>query len=196
MKILIDNGHGEDTPGKRSPDGRLREYAYTREIADMVVSKFKGSGLDAERIVTENNDVPLSERCKRVNNECKKLGTANVILISIHCNAAGSNGQWMNARGWEAYTCLGQTKSDVLAEHLYKAAKENLLGMKLRTDILDKDSDKESDFYILKNTKCPAVLTENLFQDNREDVDFLLSQKGKESITKLHVDGIISFLKS
>ena len=33
MKVLIDNGHGAETPGKRSPDGRLREYAYTREIA-------------------------------------------------------------------------------------------------------------------------------------------------------------------
>lgn len=28
MKILIDNGHGVDTPGKRSPDRKLREYAY------------------------------------------------------------------------------------------------------------------------------------------------------------------------
>ena len=36
MKILIDNGHGENTPGKRSPDGTFREYAYTREIADEV----------------------------------------------------------------------------------------------------------------------------------------------------------------
>ena len=26
MKILIDNGHGENTPGKRSPDGSLRVY--------------------------------------------------------------------------------------------------------------------------------------------------------------------------
>ena len=33
MKILIDNGHGENTPGKRSPDGRFREYKYNREIA-------------------------------------------------------------------------------------------------------------------------------------------------------------------
>ena len=31
MKILIDNGHGENTPGKRSPDGKLREYLYARE---------------------------------------------------------------------------------------------------------------------------------------------------------------------
>ena len=32
MKILIDNGHGENTPGKRSPDGLFREYKYAREI--------------------------------------------------------------------------------------------------------------------------------------------------------------------
>ena len=36
MKILLDNGHGENTPGKRSPDGKLREYLYAREIASMV----------------------------------------------------------------------------------------------------------------------------------------------------------------
>lgn len=30
MKILIDNGHGSNTPGKCSPDGRLREYSYVR----------------------------------------------------------------------------------------------------------------------------------------------------------------------
>lgn len=36
MKVLLDNGHGAETPGKRSPDGRLREYAYTREIAILV----------------------------------------------------------------------------------------------------------------------------------------------------------------
>ena len=33
MKILIDNGHGANTQGKRSPDGRLIEALYTREIA-------------------------------------------------------------------------------------------------------------------------------------------------------------------
>ena len=41
MKILIDNGHGENTPGKRSPDGTFREYAYTREIADEVVREMR-----------------------------------------------------------------------------------------------------------------------------------------------------------
>jgi N-acetylmuramoyl-L-alanine amidase len=50
-----------------------------------------------------------------------------------------------------------------LAECLYDAAKKNLKDKKLRTDYLDKDSDIESNFYVLKHTLCPAVLTENFF---------------------------------
>ena len=108
MKILIDNGHGVDTAGKRSPDGSLREYKYAREIAEKVVSELKKRGFDAERIVTEENDISLSERCRRVNSICDRVGTKNVILVSIHCNAAGNGSQWMNARGWEAWTSVRQ----------------------------------------------------------------------------------------
>ena len=70
MKVLIDNGHGENTKGKRSPDGKLREYAWTREIADMLVLELGKMGIDAERVVKETIDVPLSERCRRVNEIC------------------------------------------------------------------------------------------------------------------------------
>ena len=182
MKVLIDNGHGSNTKGKCSPDGRLMEYAYTREIADMLVYELKKLAIDAERIVREELDVPLSERCRRVN----EYKASEAILISIHCNAAG-NGSWMTARGWEAWTSIGHTKADKLATCLYEAAEEILTGMKVRKDMSDGDDDKEENFYILKHTKCPAVLTENLFQDNKEDVDFLLSFEGKKAIVNLHV---------
>ena len=59
MKILIDNGHGENTPGKCSPDGRLKEWIYTREIADRIVTGLREKGFNAERIVKENIDIPL-----------------------------------------------------------------------------------------------------------------------------------------
>lgn len=194
MKVLIDNGHGVDTAGKRSPDGSLREYKYAREIAEKVVSELKKRGFDAERIVTEENDISLSERCRRVNSICDRIGTKNVILVSIHCNAAGNGSQWMNARGWEAWTSVGQAAADKLADCLYKAAEET--DFKIRKDTTDGDPDKEGHLYILKHTKCPAVLTENLFQDNKEDVAFLLSEAGKETIVSLHVKGIINYLKT
>jgi len=194
MKILIDNGHGINTPGKCSPDGKLKEWAYTRFLAEGIIESLKAKGYDAERIVHEDIDISLGERCRRVNCFCNKLGKDNVLLVSVHCNAAG-NGQWMTARGWSAYTTPGHTKSDILAESLYTAAAKIINGQHFRTDRSDGDSDIEERFYILKNTNCAAVLTENLFQDNKEDVSFLLSDLGKSAIIELHVEGIINYIK-
>jgi N-acetylmuramoyl-L-alanine amidase len=190
MKVLIDNGHGSNTPGKCSPDGRLREYAYTREIAERLVMELRKNGIDAERIVKEEIDVPLAERCRRAN----EYKASEAILVSIHCNAAGNGSDWMSARGWEAWTSVGKTKADKLATCLYEDAEHCLPGMKMRKDMADGDLDKESQFYILRHTNCPAVLTENLFQDNREDVEFLLSEEGKRAIVSLHVWGIMKYL--
>lgn len=190
MKVLIDNGHGSNTPGKRSPDGRLREYAYTREIAERLVMELRKNGIDAERIVKEEIDVPLAERCRRAN----EYKASEAVLVSIHCNAAGNGSDWMSARGWEAWTSVGKTKADKLATCLYENAEHCLPGMKIRKDMTDGDQDKENGFYILKHTKCPAVLTENLFQDNKKDVEFLLSEEGKLAIVNMHVWGIMKYL--
>ena len=195
MKILIDNGHGVNTAGKCSPDGKFREYKYTREIAIEVVKRLKAEGYDAERIVTEDGDISLGQRCARVNAWCDRMGAKNVVLVSIHNNAAGNNGQWMAARGWEAWTSKGQTQGDKLADCLYSAAKKYLPGMKIRTDIADGDADKESNFTILYRSKCPACLTENLFQDNKEDVAYLLSAEGRKAIVGLHVEGIKEYVR-
>ena len=82
MTILIDNGHGSDTPGKRSPDGLFREYSYTREIARRVVLELSDCGYDARLLVPEIVDIPLTERCRRVNAICDEVGTANVIFCA------------------------------------------------------------------------------------------------------------------
>lgn len=47
-----------------------------------------------------------------------------------------------------------------------------------------------------RDTICPAVLTENLFQDNKDEVRFLLSEDGKKAITNLHVNSIIKYINS
>jgi len=194
MKILIDNGHGQETPGKRSPDGILREYRYAREIAKQIVDELRAKGYDAERLVTEEKDISLSERARRANEQCGKHGIDNVLLVSIHCNAAG-NGEWMSAQGWSAYTTKGKTKSDELATMLYEEAEKNFAGRKIRKDLSDGDPDWEENFYILRKTKCAAVLTENFFQDNKEDVSYLISLEGRRQVVRTHVDGIIKYVK-
>ena len=194
MKILIDNGHGEETPGKRSPDGLFREYRYTREIAHKIVEGLKERGYDAELLVPETEDISLQERTRRANEWCGKFGADKVILVSVHCNAAGDSRAWMKARGWSAYTSKGTTKADELATILYEAAEANFINQKIRKDFSDGDPDFEESFYILCKTKCPAVLTENFFQDNKEDVSYLLSLEGRRQIVKTHIDGIINYI--
>lgn len=195
MKILLDNGHGQETAGKRSPDGSFREYAWTREITFRIEQELRKLGYDAVRIVPEATDISLRERTRRVNEICGRYGKNNVILISVHVNAAGC-GEWKTARGWSVYTSKGMTQSDELANHLYTSAQELLSQKtKLRKDLSDGDIDWEEDFYILKKTQCPAVLTENLFMDNKEDLDILMSKEGKDAIVNLHVRSIIKYLK-
>lgn len=191
MKVLIDNGHGENTPGKRSPDGRLREWSYTREIADMVVTGLRKRGLDAERIVREDTDVSLSERCKRANAIYKESGK-KAILVSIHCNAAGSGVDWMNARGWSVFVSNNaSSNSKKLAESLAKVAGEK--GVNIRKPMLGQLY-WEQNLAMCRDTNCPAVLTENFFQDNKEDVEYLLSREGKDTVARIHIDGIIKYL--
>ena len=196
MKILIDNGHGQETAGKRSPDGRLLEWSYNREIARRVVAALTSLGLDAELLVPEDEDISLYERCRRVNQLCLQLGKRNVCLVSIHVNAAGHGDKWYNAEGWCCYTSPGQTAGDVLANHLCQAALQNLPGHRMRFDYTDGDADQEAAFYILRHTACASCLTENGFMDCVRSCDFLLSDEGKDAIVQLHVDGIISYVQS
>ena len=194
MKIFIDNGHGLMTAGKRSPDGQFREPFYNREIAKRVVSDLNDRGLDAELLVPEDDDISLAERVRRVNAACFLLGKQNVILVSIHVNAAGNGSKWLNATGWSVYTCKGHTESDKLAECLCQAAIKNFPGRRIRTDMSDGDMDWEEGFYILRKSLCVAVLTENFFMDSISDLEYLQSRAGKQAVVDTHVEGIVEYL--
>ena len=213
MIILIDNGHGINTEknGKFSPlikdsginipnefisGGRFREWKYNRVIAKQIVDSLKSMGYDSRLVVPEDTDISLSERIRRINTICNKVGAKNVLLVSIHSNAKGNGTSWQDAKGWEAYTTKGKTKSDALAEFLYKRADNNLLGKKIREDKSDGDRDKETDFYIIKKAYCPAVLTENFFYDNKDDLKYLTSEEGVHGVVRLHIEGIIDYINS
>lgn len=211
---LYDNGHGINTLGKCSPDKSLREYKKARELVRDIVAKRKAMGYDARILVPEDTDISLTERCRRVNAVCSQYGKDNVILVSVHCNAAGADGKWKTAGGWCVYTSPGQTKSDILATSIWNAAHDSLKPyvqrfsllqsqgaydkrqVPIRADWSDGDPDYEARFAVLTGTKCAAVLTESLFQDNKADVDFLLSTEGHNAIVDLHVKGVDNYIKS
>lgn len=194
MKVLIDPGHGIDTPGKRSPDGRFLEYKWNREVASYLVNYLKSSGIDASLVVTETNDISLRTRAMRVNKVCNQVGSSNVILVSIHSNAAGNGKSWMNAQGWSCYTSPGKTRADDLSECLYDWFQQMFPDRKMRKDLSDGDRDWEENFYMLTKTKCPAVLLENFFYDNKDECEWLLDDKTKIWIAYAAYMGIKKFL--
>ena len=195
--ILLDNGHAKSTPGKKSPkfpDGRqFFEYEFSRDIVKRISDELTKLNINYKIVTPEvDTDIALTTRANRVNRYCEKLGKNNCLLISIHANAAGNGKDWMNARGWSVWTTKGKTKSDEYADIFYKEA-EKLLplnGMSLRKDISDGDYDYEENFTILQKSWCPAILTENLFQDNKIDCEFLMSDEGRDIITQIHVNAI------
>lgn len=195
--VLLDNGHARSTPGKRSPkweDGtRFYEYEFSRDIVKRISEKLKALNIRYEIITPEvDYDVPLTTRAKRANAFCDKYGKDNCLFISVHANAAGSNDKWLNGRGWSVWTTVGKTQSDTYATIFYKEAEKLLpqYGMTLRKNSANGDYDFESNFTVIYKTKCPAILTENLFQDNKTDCKFLMSDKGRDVIAQIHVNAI------
>ena len=194
MKVLIDPGHGIDTPGKRSPDGLFLEYLWNRQVADLLLERLVSMGIDASLVVTETNDVTLRNRVNRVNTICNKVGASNVLLVSIHANAAGNGSSWQNAKGWSCYTSKGKTKSDQVAECLYDAFEREFPDRKIRKDLSDGDRDWEENFYVLEKSRCPAVLLENFFYDNKEECAWMLQEETKRRIASAAAKGIAKYV--
>lgn len=181
---ILDNGHGEDTPGKRSPvwpDGsQLMEYEFNRDIVARLVKRLEGTDIDCHVLVPELEDISLVERVKRINELAENR---NCILVSVHANAGGGS-------GFEAYTYPGESYSDTVAEAFYKKFAANFPNQVMRTDNSDGDLDKEATFYILK-CACPAVLVESFFMDTyNPDCKILLSEDGRDRITETYFRAI------
>ena len=186
--ILLDNGHGQETPGKHSPlwkDGRqLFEWEFNRDMVRRIILKCDHTGIRAVKLVPETFDVSLEERCKRANLWYDRCN-GNCVVVSIHANAGGGT-------GFEVYTSPGQTKADPIATKLIEQLQQDFPEIKRRKDMDDGDPDKEAGFYMLKHTKAPAILAENLFMDNEADCQLLMAEDFRDKLA----DSYVEFLKN
>lgn len=207
--VAIGTCHRLRELGKQSPDGRLIECIYGREIAKAVHEKLQAKGcrtiidytpLDLPKTMQspsakQERQRELAMRVNLVNELCRQEGAKRVIYVSIHVNASPPvDNQWHKSNGWQVSVgTKASAKSKQLAGFLFDAARAKGLKMRRPTQL---QKYWEQSLYVLNNTACPAVLTENLFQDNLDDVDFLLSEEGKQVIVDLHVEGIIKYIES
>lgn len=191
--FLLDAGHGGMidgkyvTPGKRSPDfgdGVYYEGVGNRDIVRRIGDGLQKLGIDFHILVPEQEDIALSERVKRANALHSKHG--NTVLVSVHSDAFTNP----NANGWSCFTSPGQTKADAYADVFYEEAEQLFCGRTIRKDMTDGDHDFEANFYMLRKTTMPALLTENFFMTNLQDYRLLMSEGGKNLIAQLHINAI------
>ena len=206
IHIILDNGHAnyDITKGKYSPvltteegwddavcyKGRFREGMFNRDIVKRLIELLDGlsKSIVVHNIVPEDGDVSLNTRVARANAICDKYGAKNCIFVSIHSNAAGNGKDWYKARGLSVHCCNNcSDMSKKLAQNIYKAGKDK--GYAGNRSV-PKDMIWYNNFYVIKHTKCPAVLVENLFYDNREDVKLLMDPEHRRKIAEYIYMGI------
>jgi N-acetylmuramoyl-L-alanine amidase len=160
------------------PDGFvLCEGVFNRAVSRRLEYLLKAAGIPHTLLVPSDDDVSLRTRVRSANTLHLKHDR-NTVLISIHGNAGGGT-------GFEVWTTRGQTKSDTIAPFFLTELANEFPDKKKRVDFSDGDVDKESNFTILKCYQ-PAVLTENLFFDNRSDAEIMGSIEGVNRIAWAH----------
>lgn len=189
---LIDAGHGGinekgeyvTAPKKMFDHGDFKVYEgeTNRKIAEKLMKKLDDACIDYVKIHEDVNDTSLHNRVVKADTLHSMY--KNCVYLSIHSNAGGG-------RGIEVFTSKGQTKSDKIAQVFFDVF-ENAGKWKMRKDATDGDDDKESNFYVLRKTDCPALLVELLFFDNKEEALYLNSSSGQEEMASLLMKGIQS----
>lgn len=185
LTIILDAAHGSDVAGKASPDGRHREYNWSRVWIAQLGQHLSDIGYNVVYTAPENTEPGLKERVKRMN-----AVPGPAIVFSLHNNAAKC-GEWANARGMAIYTSRGETRSDSCAEIIYGNILSFMPDLQWRTDMSDGDHDWEQNFSVLMS-KHPSVLFEYFFQDNKMDLQLI--QDAQLSMTVLYILDV-SFLQ-
>lgn len=195
--VILGTAHLSSTPGKRSPDGKFREYQYSRKLCNEIKKRLVADGVnciidfEADDMPGKNSSQELYTRVNTVNYICKQNGVKDCVYVSVHVNAA-SNGQWSSARGFSVFVSDNASEnSKKLAELIHDEVSK--YGIKIRYQHKGVKY-HTSNFYVCRKTLCAAILSENGFQDNKEDVAWLTSEEGFETVVRYHVDAIKKYI--
>lgn len=197
---LIDNGHGPSVDGKpttrgtgnRSPeleDGRrVFEGDYVRAISSKMIEMAKDKDIPCHIINPDMVDLDLRIRTERINRYVRR--NPNCILISLHANIFGDGETFNAVGGIETFYPSTHPKKEIsrqLAEifqkHLVK--KSNLSNRGI----------KEGNFHMLRESTCPAILTENGFMTNKVEAEKMLSPDFQEKLAEAYVQGMLEVSK-
>lgn len=172
VKLYIDVGHGGSDSG--AIGNGLQEKDINLKISNKINELLKEyEGINVKMSRSTDKTLSLKQRT----DEANKWGAD--LLISIHVNAGGGT-------GFESFIYNGTVRSntskyrDIIHDEIMKVLK----GVRDR-------GKKKANFHMLRESKMPALLTENMFIDNKNDSDLLKKESFINQIAQGHVNGIV-----
>jgi len=184
--------------GESNTPNQFREFAYNRLISKLIVMHFNNGD-----VVSSNNsntgvlyfDNGNSGRQAHVNKKSESSNHRDTLHVIVHNDALGSGSEWVRGNGWNIFVRIGQPSQSLIYGDVFLGYALNLLGNPTGSQprvhtAHPRQGMGDKDFVELKDSKCPAVLTENLFYTNKEDLKFLLTKEGVDKIVAIHVNAI------
>ena len=181
MKIILDAGHGYNTPGKRTPDN-IREWTLNNKVANYIEEYLRGYNVEIIRTDDKsgNIDVSLAERRNKTNSIFPNL------FISIHHNAL--TGNWGNHSGIEVYSHTLGTLEDVKFANLVSKKMSEKIGLPNR-------GSKKAQYYVLGcKPGITAILCEGGFMDSTIDYKIITTEDGQRKYAQAVAYGVIEYL--
>ena len=181
MIVCIDCGHGLPTKGKQCLDG-TKEWTLNSRIGDLVEQALTERGITVVRSDdrTGKTDVPLRARVKKANE-------VSDYFISIHHNAGIKGG---HGGGIVVFWYSSKPERERQARALYNRAVA-ITGLKgNRSNPVVKKA-----FYVLRKTKCPALLIECGFMDSVHDLPIIKTEEFARDISRTITDFVLNDIK-
>lgn len=179
ITIALDDGHGMNTPGKRTPqfkDGSfMHENEFNRTVVKYLKELLEYNNFDILEVAPTDEDTPLKVRTDLANNTIKnKFNKPVDLYLSVHANAM--TGQWGNARGIETFywktSNEGKKLAEIVHKYLLKGTHQVNRGI------------KTADFHVLRETNMLAILIEAGFMDNENEAIMLMSDEFRKETAK------------
>lgn len=178
--IILDAGHGPNTAGKRSPDGKIKEFHFNHAVVLELTKLLNRKQYEVLATYDSTTDTPLAKRIQRINSG------KGAICISIHANAFTSN--WHPANGIETYTKEAASKKEKLLAKLVQKSLAQVTGLKDR-------GVKQQNFYVLKHARIPAILVECGFMTNKREATLLATTDFQKDCAAAIFIGILAYLE-
>ncbi len=183
--VALDDGHGANTPGKQTPFvnelGRvIHENEFNQAVVTFLDIELKRCGFKTLLTAPTEEDTSLTERTNLANSKGAD------IFVSIHYNALGNT--WGNTEGQAIYVMTpasANPKSVRLAEAIAKYLKGGT--RQIWRGVL------EENFHVLRETKMPAILSENGFMDNHKEALYMVDPKFQLEVAQEHAKGICDY---